>query len=397
MNKGSAKRCPACKRTTMNIFYEAHRAPVHSVMLFPTREEAVHFPQGEIALGFCEACGFVSNLAFDASLQHYSTRCEETQGFSATFNAFHRKLAERMIERYNLHGKSIIEIGCGKGEFLSMLCEIGNNHGVGFDPAYVPDRNVSSAKDRMTFVQDLYGERYGHYQADFVCCKMTLEHIPDVADFMTTVRRSIGDRKDTTIFFQIPEVRRVLSDHGFWDIYYEHCSYFSKGSLGRLFRSTGFDVVDLATEYDDQYLMIEARPATGVPTQPLPQEDDLAALKEDVASFAAQVPKTLEGWKQRLVQHKAAGKKAVLWGGGSKGVAFLTTLGIQDEVQYAVDINPYKKGTFMAGTGQEIVMPEFLASYRPDLVIVMNPIYMDEIRAEMTRFGVQAELLPITA
>jgi SAM-dependent methyltransferase len=397
MKDGLSRTCPACKQSAMKVFYEAQHAPVHSVMLFPTREEAVNFPQGSIALSFCDACGFISNRAFDASLQHYSTRCEETQGFSATFNAFHRKLAERMIDRYNLKGKSIIEIGCGKGEFLNMLCEIGNNHGVGFDPAYVPDRNVSPAKDRMTFIQDLYGEKYAGYQADFVCCKMTLEHIPDVADFMTTVRRSIGDRKDTVIFFQIPEVRRVLKDYGFWDVYYEHCSYFSQGSLGRLFRSTGFDVVDLATEYDDQYLMIEARPGMGTPRSPLPQESDLDALKSEVLAFSTQVPKTLERWKQRLRELRVAGKKAVLWGGGSKGVAFLTTLNIHDEVQYAVDINPYKKGTFMAGTGQEVVMPEFLATYRPDLVIVMNPIYMDEIRAEMAKFGAQSELLPITA
>jgi hypothetical protein len=397
MKSGTMNTCPACKKNTMSVFYEAKHAPVHSVMLFPTRDEAVNFPQGEIALSFCEACGFISNRAFDATLQHYSTRCEETQGFSETFNKFHRKLAERMVERYDLHDKSIIEIGCGKGEFLSLLCEIGNNHGIGFDPAYVPDRMVSPAKDRMTFIQDLYGEKYGSHQADFVCCKMTLEHIPDVADFMITVRRSIGERNDTVIFFQIPEVRRVLKEQGFWDVYYEHCSYFSKGSLGRLFRATGFDVVDLATEYDDQYLMIEARPGGSVLTRPLPQEDDLAALKMEVAAFKAEVPKTLERWKQRLRDLRAEGKKAVLWGGGSKGVAFLTTLDIHDEVQYAVDINPFKKGTYMAGTGQEVVMPEFLASYRPDLVIVMNPIYMDEIRGELAKFGVHAELLPITA
>jgi SAM-dependent methyltransferase len=397
MKSSNMKICPACKRETMSVFYEAQHAPVHSVMLFPTREEAVNFPQGEIALSFCTACGFISNRAFDAALQHYSTRCEETQGFSVTFNKFHRKLAERMVERYDLHGKSIIEIGCGKGEFLSLLCELGNNHGIGFDPAYVPDRMVSPAKDRMTFIQDLYSEKYKSHQADFVCCKMTLEHIPDVADFMTTVRRSIGDKKDTVIFFQIPEVRRVLKEQGFWDVYYEHCSYFSKGSLGRLFRTTGFDVVDLATEYDDQYLMIEARPGGAVPTKPLAQEDDLDALKQEVAAFATQVPKILDRWKQRLRELRANGKKAVLWGGGSKGVAFLTTLNIHDEVQYAVDINPYKKGTYMAGTGQEVVMPEFLATYKPDLVIVMNPIYMDEIRGEMANFGVAAELLPITA
>ncbi|MCK5572471.1 MAG: SAM-dependent methyltransferase, partial [Bacteroidetes bacterium] len=59
------------------------------------------------------------------------------------------------------------------------------------------------------------------------------------------------------------------------------------------------------------------------------------------------------------------------------------------------DINPYKRGTYMAGTGQEIVLPEFLQSYRPDVVVVMNPIYCDEIRDDLSKLDVHAELLPI--
>ncbi len=53
-----------------------------------------------------------------------------------------------------------------------------------------------------------------------------------------------------------------------------------------------------------------------------------------------------------------------------------------------MDINPHKHGKFMAGTGQEIVAPEFLVDYDPDLVIVMNPVYTDEIRSELGRLGV---------
>ncbi len=389
--------CPACGAGRMTPFFEVRGVPKNSVLLLPTREEAVNFPKGDIVLGFCEGCGFISNIAFDPAEQEYSARYEATQGYSGTFNAFHKGLAERLIQKYGLRDKTLIEIGCDKGDFLTMLCEYGNNRGIGFDPAYVPGRIPSPAQDRMTFIADFYGEAYQKYVADFVCCKMTLEHIPTVADFMRTVRRSIGNRSETIVFFQIPEVRRILREVAFWDVYYEHCSYFSKGSLARLFRKTGFDVMELGTEYDDQYLMIEARPGTGSGPAPLAEEDDLESLRQDVAYFTSTLQTTLERWQKRLREITAAGRKAVIWGGGSKGVAFLTKLNIGDEIRYAVDINPLKTGTFMAGTGQEIVGPEFLKTYKPDLVIVMNPIYMPEIGAELQRLGVTAELLPITA
>ena len=40
-------------------------------------------------------------------------------------------------------------------------------------------------------------------------------------------------------------MRRVLEEGAFWDIYYEHCSYFTLGSHARLFRRAGLDVTDL--------------------------------------------------------------------------------------------------------------------------------------------------------
>jgi len=391
----SKKSCPSCGHRELLVFYEVNSVPVHSVLLMSNRDEALQYPRGNIELGFCESCGFITNVAFDPKLHEYSSRYEESQGFSPTFTAFHRDLALRLIERYDLHNKDLIEIGCGKGEFLTMLCELGPNRGVGFDPAYVSERNQSSAKERMTFVQDFYSGEYSGYKGDFVCCKMTLEHIHRVSDFVRMVRRAIGDRKETIVFFQVPDVVRILRELAFWDIYYEHCSYFSMGSLARLFRGCGFDVMNLAKEYDGQYLMIEARPSEEGGCSLLSQEDDLDGLQRDVAYFSQSYQQRLDAWRNELQKIIHGGRRAVIWGAGSKGVAFLTKLNIQKEIEYAVDINPYKRGTYMAGTGQEIVGPEFLRTYKPDVVIVMNRIYRSEIQRDLQKLGIAAELVAL--
>jgi len=385
--------CPSCASIGLAVFYEVNDMPVHSVLLLPTRDEALNYPTGIIALGFCHSCGFITNLAFESYVHEYSSRYEETQGFSPTFNAFHRRLAKHLIARYDLHHKDVIEIGCGKGEFLAMLCELGDNRGVGFDPAYVPGRVKS---DKATFIRDFYSEKYTDYKADFVCCKMTLEHIQDVSNFVTVVRRSMGDNDKTVVFFQVPDVRRIFNEVAFWDIYYEHCSYFSLGSLGRLFQRSGFEIIDLWQDYDGQYLMIEARPGSGKEINVLPIEEDLEDLHRDVELFVTSFTQRLEQWATKLRSFKEDDRKVVLWGGGSKGVAFLTTLQVGlDLIQYVVDINPHKAGTFMAGTGQEIVPPEYLKIYEPDVVIIMNPIYRDEIQGDLSILGLLPKLLTV--
>jgi hypothetical protein len=379
----------------MVLFYEVENVPVHSVLLMPTKEEAIKYTRGNIHLYLCRECGFISNMAFESAKQEYSSRYEETQGFSPTFNKFHKALAERLIDKHNLRGKEIIEIGCGKGDFITMLCEMGGNTGYGFDPAYIEERNKSKSKDKIKFITDLYSEKYTHYHGDFVCCKMTLEHIHNTFNFVKTVRKSIGDRFDTMVFFQIPNGKWVFEGLGFWDIYYEHCSYFSTGSLNTLFSKCGFDVLDISTEYDNQYLAIEAKPAKNDIGNSIEAFNDTNEIINLVEEFKTNIVARLNVWKEQLRDWETNNKKVVLWGGGSKGVAFLTTLNITEQILCAVDINPYKHGTYLAGTGQEIVSPEFLKEYKPDVVIIMNPIYTDEINVELNKMGLNAEVISI--
>ena len=384
--------CPSCGCGQVRVFYEAFSAPVNSVLLLSNREQALSFPTGDIRLGFCETCGFIYNTAFDRRLVEYSVRCEETQGFSPFFRAWHERLARRLIDRYSLRGKNIVEIGCGKGEFLALLCDLGENSGIGFDPAYIPERTSPESASRIQFIADLYSERNNTISSDFLCCKMTLEHIADTASFIGMVRSSLRDSPDTYVFFQVPDVLRVLEEQAFWDIYYEHCSYFSVGSLARLFRRAGFDVVDVGREYNNQYATIEARPGNGTRTT-LAAEDDLEALNTLVQSFATRVPRRIAEWKKRLEQYRDKGLKTVVWGAGSKGVTFLSSLKVRDAVEYVVDINPHMSGHFMATTGVEIIRPLALREYRPDIVIVMNPVYREEIVAELASLGLTPEVI----
>jgi SAM-dependent methyltransferase len=380
----------------MGIFHRVEAVPSNSCILLRSEQEAAAYPRGEIELGFCSACGFVSNVAFDPHLTEYSRRYEETQGFSGTFNAFHRALAERLIERFDLHRKDIIEIGCGKGEFLLLLCELGDNRGVGFDPGVHHGRIQGAAADRVQFVKDFYCEKYAAHKGDFVACKMTLEHIHPTGDFIAMVRGAIGGRTGTNVFFQVPEATRILRDCAFEDIYYEHCSYFSPGSLARLFRANGFEVLGLSTEYEGQYLTIEARAAEApLSQQPLPEEGDIETLSELVSTFPERFEARRREWANLLENCARNGQKAVIWGAASKAVAFLSTLPGSELIRYGVDLNPYRQGHFLPGTALSVVEPDFLAHYRPDLVVIMNPIYRGEIARDLDRMGLKPEIVSL--
>jgi SAM-dependent methyltransferase len=371
--------CPTCSTQGMSIFYETRSVPVHSCLMMPTQQQALNFPRGDISLGFCEKCGFISNVAFDPSVQDYSSIYEDQQCFSSTFNTFAKDLANRLIQKYNLHDKDILEIGCGKGDFLTLLCELGNNRGVGIDPAYRKDRINSKAFDRLTFIEDYYSDRYADYHGDLVCCRHTLEHIPNTAEFLSSVRRAIGNRLDTVVFFEVPDVTRVLRELAFWDIYYEHCSYFSQGSLARLFRSCQFEIIDLSKDFDDQYILIDAKPVSRKAEKVHEMEESVKEMVKDVKYFATHCREKLDQWKNRLNELYTEGRRVAVWGSGSKCVSFMSTLGVRDEIGYVVDINPFRHGKYLPGVGKKVVSPEILRKYKPDVVIVMNRIYQDEI------------------
>ena len=183
--------CPSCGSTDVKAFYEVEGVPVHNSLVLGTKTEAREFPRGDLRICFCGQCAFIFNAAFDRTLLHYSPAYEDQQSFSGTFNRFASDLAAGLVERYDLRSKMLIEIGCGKGDFLSLLCTLGDNRGIGIDPTAIHERLDGSVASRVTFLNELYSERHAELSADLVCCRHTLEHIPNVHEFMRIVRASL--------------------------------------------------------------------------------------------------------------------------------------------------------------------------------------------------------------
>jgi SAM-dependent methyltransferase len=385
-------RCPSCGGDALDPVIRQERLPIHTSKLLATREEALAYPTGTVQLEACTVCGLLSNTAFAAAAHDYTASYEETQAFSPRFQAYATELAQTLVERHGLRDADILEPGSGRGDFLSLLCAAGGSRGLGIDPSF-RDEHAAALAPGVRVERAFFSEASIPERLDAVVCRHTLEHVHDTRGFLEELLRGLAPHPGAVVFVEVPDTLRVLRECAFWDVYYEHCVYFTPGSLARAFRGAGFTVADLALGFDDQYIQLTAR--TAGDGAPLALEEPPAQTVELARSFARELEQKRDTWRDLLRGLRAEGKRSVVWGAGSKGVGFLAGLGIGEEIDCVVDLNPAKQGMYMPGTGQRIVAPEHLVEVQPDLVAVMNPAYTEEIVQDLQRLGVEARVLAL--
>jgi len=369
--------------------------PIHASALLSSRAEAIAYPRADLSLDICRACGLVSNSAFDAPGHDYGGSYEEVQSFSPRFQAYAEELADHLVERHELAGRDVFEIGSGPGDFLKELVSRTQGHGFAVDPSYRDGDLAPEFADSITIEGAFFAAEQVPPDAAAIVCRHTLEHVHDVGTFLGEVRAGLERTSGAIALFEVPDTWRVLEAGAFWDIYYEHCTYFTAGSLARAFRAAGLAPSRLERTFDDQYLFITATAGHDVAREPLPAEDTADEIVALAERFRVTFDETRRGWRQKLQKAREGGAVTVIWGAGSKGVAFLSMLEVAGEIDCAVDVNPAKHGMFMPGTGHQIVSPNRLQDLRPDLVVVMNPAYAHEIAADLARRDLDAELITV--
>jgi hypothetical protein len=386
--------CPLCAGADTAEIAHLPSIPTNNSIVFDTQREAAAWPSGSFRLVLCRRCGFLFNADFDARLVEYSDRIEETQAFSPHFMEYAQWIANDWIDRYDIRHKTILEIGCGKAEFLKLMCDGGDNRGIGYDPAVHTDR-VENNDGRLTLVSNLFDDREVDVEADVLVCRHTLEHIADVNRFLGVVHRWATRRATPpVVLFEVPDVARVLEEVAFWDLFYEHCSYFTRDTLRFAFERSGFDVVSVRHAYDGQYLVVEARPRSANRAVALTSARARATINR-AESFASRFHEASEHCRSNIDHLARSHPTLALWGAGSKAVSLLTSLEIDERVDFAIDINPHKQGKYLVGTGHPIYAPERLLDEPATLIVVMNPVYVAEVERVVSGIGVDASITTI--
>ena len=378
-------RCPCCGGVAAEDMGSVGPVPVLCGSLWPSREAALRTPSTMLDLKVCRTCAHVWNSTFEPERVEYDANYDNSLEHSDTFSGYARGLAGRLVDEFDLHDKTLVEIGAGKGGFLRVLCEAGGSRGLGYDPTY---EGPEVAGD-VTFVRTFFEPRTSDSDVDFVCCRHVLEHVPDPHDFLVGVRDTV--RGGTVpMYFEVPHAAFNFAESGPWDLIYPHVSYFNEVSLRTLFRCAGYRVLWLEESFSGQFLSIAVVPGeASAPPLANRAHGDVAATF--VRALQRQL-QAVDAWKERLRSLAQTGH-TLLWGAGSKGVTFLSLVDEEARVETVVDLNPAKWGRFLPGTAREVLAPRDVVRNAPSTVLVTNPNYVDEIRRTLAEMGLRPDLV----
>ena len=381
--------CPICASDALQPFLHRDAVPVHQNLVVKSLHAARSLASGVLDMAVCAHCGFVCNRAFDLSLLAYGEDYDNTQSCSAYFDAYLDELVRHLVEERGLRNSTIVEVGCGKGQFLRKLVSYpgANNLGFGFDPSYVgPDTDLDG---RLVFRRCYYDDTCTDVQADAVVCRHVIEHVPQPLSLLRSVRTALVHTPRARVFFETPCVEWILRHRVIWDFFYEHCSLFSASSLRSAFQQAGFAVTDVRTVFGDQYLWIEGCLSQG--TSPAAEHrTETTVLAQAYASTEQQL---CQDWRTKLFELKKHGKIA-LWGAGAKGATLANLVDANGTlIDCIVDINPSKQGRYLPGTGHPIVAPAELPLRGVRQAILMNPNYRQENLQWLTQAGIILEFI----
>jgi C-methyltransferase C-terminal domain/Methyltransferase domain len=349
------------KNISKGVFeiFTQKKVPLFQNKVYPSESMAKISPQGEVRLVQSKVSGFVFNQAFDESLMNYDEHYHNEQSNSLFFRD-HQQNIFNLISGFGLEGKKIAEIGCGKAQFFNIL-KSNNLECIGFDPAY--------EGDDPAIIKDYFSEKY-KIDADVVILRHTLEHIANPHLFIQQIARTNNYKGH--IFIEVPTFDWIVNKNAFWDIFYEHCNYFTQQSLGAMFESA------LTGElFEGQYIYCYAELKNV--REEIPQEEFKPFT---YISFLDSYKK----WESFV----STNSNIVIWGAGAKGSTFLNLLDIeQEKIKAVIDINPEKQNKFIAVTGHPIYAPEKLTTLNCEHLIIMNENYGEEINEFVSKLKIR--------
>ncbi len=304
----------------------------------------------------CSGCGLVQ-LSNDPV--PYYREVIRASAFSEEMKDFRRKQFCNFVEKFFLKNKKVIEIGCGRGEYLSLMKQFGvDAYGLEYSEDSVKQCVKDGLKVSKRFIE---GGNKGLKDAPFNAFFILnfLEHLPDPNSTLRGIFNNLTD--DAVGLVEVPNTDMILRNKLFSEFTSDHLFYFTKETLSTTLRINGFEIVECCEVWHDYIISAVVKKRRKL---------DLSHFYK----YQKQLKNEIEEYISRFKD-----KKVAIWGAGHQAFAVISLINLADKIKYIVDSAPFKQGKYTPATHIPIVSPDTLDSDPIDAVIVMAASYSDEV------------------
>lgn len=309
----------------------------------------------DLHLWQCSGCGVVQ--LSNAPVSYYR-EVVRASAYSPEMREFRRKQLRVWSDTYALHNHLVLEVGCGRGEYLELLQEAGMRpFGVEGGAAAVREVKQRGLVAECLFLDNAAQQLPQGPFAGFACFNY-LEHIPDVPALLGAVRGNLETGGVGLI--EVPNFDMILKHQHLSEIVLDHLYYFTAESLDRVLQLHGFEVLRCRPLWHDYILSAEVRIRPRLDLSGMQQ--GLARLREELRNFIGD-------------------RVTAVWGAGHQALAAIALTGLADRFCYVIDSAPFKQNCYTPGSNLRIVAPDILGSHPPASIIVMAGGYSNEIVA----------------
>lgn len=349
------KHCRVCRGSFFPEPRQTYQNMPASAQGFPVLETLSDDHGMNFSVFQCADCGLVQ---LDAAPVPYYREVIRAAAYSPEMRAFRLTQFSDWRDRYRLKGKRILEIGCGRGEYLSLLKESELlPWGLEAASESVAACHAAGLPASRGYLGEPLPEALGHDRFDGFVCLNFMEHWPDPTASLRHLHTVLTD--DACGLIEVPNLDMILKEGLFSEFISDHLLYFTEETLRNTLSHSGFEIQNIQAVWHDYILSAEVRRR---------QPADLSTLKtrqqtltEALQTFARQYP------------------QVAIWGAGHQALSVIALANLAPHIAYVVDSAPFKQGRYTPASHLPIVSPDHLQQHPPDAVLVMAASYSDEV------------------
>jgi SAM-dependent methyltransferase len=387
MSAALLSSCPGCGTKAQPPALKLPAEPVVLNYRYHNPTDSASCPRAPIDLAECARCGLIYNASFQPALVPYDQNYENTQSHSPFFAAHILSIISILREHYKLSSSSrILEIGCGKGDFLKTIQKIIGCGGVGYDTTY--EGSDATLDGSLQFHKKYYDLEASEGPFDLIICRHVLEHVPEIGGFIRLLEQASAKYGGVPVVVETPSFEWIVQHEAFWDVFYEHCNYYTEFGLQSLFERNKMEINFHRLSFQNQYQLLGGSSSKGG-VRPDAASKLFQPLLADLAVSFHRKLDALAGKIDPLSKGKAWG----IWGAGAKGVTLATRL--PDPPAFLIDSNVKKQGCYVPGTPIPIVSPLDARVADASFILVANSAYRSEIDSLLEKRALSIQLVEL--